>query len=53
MELWEEANKWIAKVPYTEECHQMVCCLQEEARRELEAIERALQLKNLEVPAIA
>jgi len=53
IELWEEANRWISKVPYTEENHQVVCRLQEEAMKELEAMEGNLQLRRLEVPAVA
>jgi len=53
MEIWEETNKWISKVPYTEESHQNVRRLQKEAKDELEAMERNHQLKQLEVPAVA
>jgi len=53
MEIWEETNRWISKVPYTEESHRVVCRLQEEAKKELEAMEGNLQLRRLEVPVVA
>jgi len=53
LEIWEETNELISKIPYTEKSHRKVLRLQENAKRELEAMERNHQLKQLEVPAIA
>jgi len=51
--IWEDTNKVICRVPYTEESHQEVLRLQKLATEELEAMERNHQLKQLEVPVVA